>query len=91
MSAELPKEKAGFPLGTPGKYSPGILVSLCLCQFRYKKRVYKQSHLDEKQLAKLHSKVRGRGSHLHCWLRLRYRLPRSGALTEQKALLPGRC
>lgn len=29
-------------------------------QFRYKKRVYKQAHLDEKQLAKLHSKVRGR-------------------------------
>lgn len=26
-------------------------------EFRYKKRVYKQSHLDEKQLAKLHSKT----------------------------------
>lgn len=28
-----------------------------LCQFRYKKRVYKQASLDEKQLAKLHTKV----------------------------------
>ncbi|XP_015415670.1 PREDICTED: SH3 and multiple ankyrin repeat domains protein 1 [Myotis davidii] len=26
-------------------------------EFRYKKRVYKQSHLDEKQLAKLHTKA----------------------------------
>lgn len=66
MSGEPPEEKACFPLGSPGKYSPGILFSLCLCQFRYKKRVYKQSNLDEKQLAKLHSKVRGRGCHRHC-------------------------
>lgn len=27
-------------------------------QFRYKRRVYTQTHLDEKQLSKLHTKVR---------------------------------
>lgn len=34
-------------------------------QFRYKKRVYKQSNLDEKQLARLHTKVWG-----VCWAML---------------------
>lgn len=40
------------------------LISLCPLisypwpQFRYKTRVYKQTNLDEKQLAKLHTKVR---------------------------------
>lgn len=29
-----------------------------LFQFRYKTRVYKQTNLDEKQLAKLHTKVK---------------------------------
>ena len=36
-----------------------------LCQFRYKKRVYRQTNLDEKQLAKLHTKVSE-----ECWCRL---------------------
>lgn len=38
-----------------------VPVSLCTPprpQFRYKTRVYKQTNLDEKQLAKLHTKVR---------------------------------
>lgn len=47
-------------------YSPtkNLITSLCLfilhswSQFRYKTRVYKQTNLDEKQLAKLHTKVR---------------------------------
>ena len=46
-----------FPLNSPVKYLPGFLLFLCLCQFRYKKRVYKQSNLDEKQRAKLHTNV----------------------------------
>lgn len=48
-----------FPLNGCVKYLPGFLFFLfvCLCQFRYKKRVYRQSNLDEKQLAKLHTKV----------------------------------
>lgn len=32
--------------------------SCFLLQFRYKRRVYTQTHLDDKQLAKLHTKVR---------------------------------
>jgi hypothetical protein len=42
-----------------------LIPSLCVFppshlgpQFRYKTRVYKQTNLDEKQLAKLHTKVR---------------------------------
>lgn len=31
---------------------------LVVFQFRYKRRVYTQTHLDEKQLSKLHTKVR---------------------------------
>ncbi len=31
---------------------------MSLTQFRYKTRVYKQTNLDEKQLAKLHTKVK---------------------------------
>lgn len=56
-------------------------------QFRYKKRVYKQSNLDEKQLAKLHTKVGGQGWHSHAgpvshtW---RYRLCRSGQFLGQR-------
>lgn len=65
-TGEPAKEKAGFPLSSSGKYSPVTLFLPFLCQFRYKKRVYKQSNLDEKQLAKLHSKVRGRGCHTRC-------------------------
>lgn len=40
---------------------PGLCVSPLIHpwpQFRYKTRVYKQTNLDEKQLAKLHTKVR---------------------------------
>lgn len=33
------------------------LISYPWPQFRYKTRVYKQTNLDEKQLAKLHTKV----------------------------------
>lgn len=32
-------------------------------QFRYKRRVYTQTHLDEKQLSKLHTKVRAHTVH----------------------------
>lgn len=35
-------------------------------QFRYKTRVYKQTNLDEKQLAKLHTKVGGAAGHAPC-------------------------
>lgn len=34
-----------------------IISYFLLHQFRYKTRVYKQTNLDEKQLAKLHTKV----------------------------------
>ena len=46
----------------PSEEPCGILTwpsRLLLCQFRYKKRVYRQANLDEKQLAKLHTKVHG--------------------------------
>lgn len=36
---------------------PLILTGFPFTQFRYKTRVYKQTNLDEKQLAKLHTKV----------------------------------
>lgn len=36
---------------------------LVVFQFRYKRRVYTQSHLDEKQLSKLHTKVRSNTLH----------------------------
>lgn len=36
---------------------------LFLFQFRYKRRVYTQTHLDEKQLSKLHTKVRAHTVH----------------------------
>lgn len=47
-------------------------------QFRYKTRVYKQTNLDEKQLAKLHTKVRE-----SCW-----HLPAPIALTTARNPFP---
>lgn len=58
-----------FPFGLKFKLKPLLLwiwaeLTLRVCffcslcsQFRYKTRVYKQTNLDEKQLAKLHTKV----------------------------------
>ena len=56
---KYPRTRQAFPLNGCVKYLPGFLffLFLRLCQFRYKKRVYRQSNLDEKQLAKLHTKV----------------------------------
>lgn len=71
-------------LEQPGKYSL-VPFSLFLCQFRYKKRVYKQSHLDEKQLAKLHTKVGARRPP-HC--RLRHLLLSSGRLCRWRVSPP---
>lgn len=39
------------------------LFACFLFQFRYKRRVYTQTHLDEKQLSKLHTKVRAHTFH----------------------------
>lgn len=69
------------------KYLPGFLsffspLLLCLCQFRYKKRVYRQTNLDEKQLAKLHTKV---SEECSCQLVLSFlwrRLQRSGRFSD---------
>lgn len=69
------------------KYLPGFLsffspLFLCLCQFRYKKRVYRQTNLDEKQLAKLHTKV---SEECSCQLVLSFlwrRLQRSGWFSD---------
>lgn len=69
------------------KYLPGFLsffspLFLCLCQFRYKKRVYRQTNLDEKQLAKLHTKV---SEDCVCQLVLSFlwrRLQRSGRFSD---------
>lgn len=55
---------------------------LCLCQFRYKKRLYRQTNLDEKQLAKLHTKV---SEECLCQLVLSFLwwcLPRSGRFSD---------
>ncbi|TWW76438.1 SH3 and multiple ankyrin repeat domains protein 1, partial [Takifugu flavidus] len=38
-------------------------------EFRYKRRVYTQTHLDEKQLSKLHTKVRANADRAHVLLR----------------------
>lgn len=56
--------RRGCFLGTPCDVftRPSSPVSVS-AQFRYKKRVYKQANLDEKQLAKLHTKVGGGGWH----------------------------
>lgn len=38
----------------------GSKESFLFLQFRYKSRVYKQPHVEEKQISKLHTKVRPR-------------------------------
>lgn len=40
------------------RFELGGRCILCTSQFRYKSRVYKQPNVDEKQIAKLHTKVR---------------------------------
>ncbi len=40
-------------------------------QFRYKSRVYRQPNVDEKQIAKLHTKVRSFSKSLLCNTKLR--------------------
>lgn len=42
------------------------LIIFILQQFRYKSRVYRQPNIDEKQIAKLHTKVRMDIRDLHC-------------------------
>lgn len=53
-----------------------------MCQFRYKKRVYRQTNLDEKQLAKLHTKVSQECSCQLELLLLRPRLQRCGRFLD---------
>lgn len=55
-------------------------------QFRYKRRVYTQTHLDEKQLSKLHTKVRANTDHAHVLLRNVY--VASEGLWIQKMIFP---
>lgn len=44
-------------------------VRFCSPQFRYKSRVYKQPHVEEKQISKLHTKVRANVHKQTCTMR----------------------
>lgn len=57
----LPRRTRPCLLGARCDLFTCLLFSCVSVQFRYKKRVYKPPVLDEKQLAKLHTKVGGDG------------------------------